>query len=35
MPSQLEAKIDPRRYFESAGTPRSDRAASRPVCVYL
>jgi MoaA/NifB/PqqE/SkfB family radical SAM enzyme len=35
MPSRLEAKIDPRRYFESAGQPRGDRAASRPVCVYL
>jgi MoaA/NifB/PqqE/SkfB family radical SAM enzyme len=35
MQSQLEAKIDPRRYFESAGKPHSNRATSRPVCVYL
>ena len=31
----LRARIDPRRYFESVGSARSDSAASRPVCVYL
>src|SRR5262245_11455463 len=35
MPSQLETRVDPRRYFESVGATRSDSAASRPVCVYL
>jgi MoaA/NifB/PqqE/SkfB family radical SAM enzyme len=37
MPAQSppEPKIDPGRYFESAGQRRSERAARRPVCVYL
>src|SRR5262245_62096062 len=35
MQSQLETRVDPRRYFESVGTTRSDSAATRPVCVYL
>src|SRR5712671_7671902 len=28
-------RVDPRRYFESVGKPRSNAAAERPVCVYL
>ena len=32
--SQPEKKIDPRRYFESAGNSRSSTLA-KPVCVYL
>ena len=28
-------KVDPRRYFESVGKPRADRAERLPVCVYL
>ena len=35
MQSLPETRIDPRRYFESAGETRSDSAARRPVCVYL
>ncbi len=35
MQSPPEDKVDPRRYFESAGEQRSERAARRPVCVYL
>ena len=35
MQSRHEAKVDPRRYFESVGATRSDSAPSRPVCVYL
>ena len=34
-PSQPEAKVDPRRYFESVGERRGDTATRRPVCVYL
>ena len=33
--SQLETKVDPRRYFESAEKSRNEHAARRPVCVYL
>src|SRR6202521_4394521 len=33
--SRPETELDPRRYFESIAKPRSDSAASRPVCVYL
>src|SRR3979411_1788625 len=33
--SQLETKVDPRRYFESADKRRTDHAARQPVCVYL
>src|SRR5882757_8115718 len=33
--SRPETELDPRRYFESAGKPRSDSVAGRPVCVYL
>ena len=28
-------KVDPRRYFESVGKARADRAERLPVCVYL
>jgi len=37
MPTQSppEAKVDPRRYFESVEGRRSDHAARQPVCVYL
>src|SRR5258708_23693728 len=35
MHSQRETVVDPQRYFESVAKPRSDNAASRPVCVYL
>jgi MoaA/NifB/PqqE/SkfB family radical SAM enzyme len=37
MPTQSpsEAKVDPRRYFESVGERRSNYAAREPVCVYL
>jgi MoaA/NifB/PqqE/SkfB family radical SAM enzyme len=35
-PRPLEqSKVDPRRYFESVGKPRADRAERLPVCVYL
>jgi MoaA/NifB/PqqE/SkfB family radical SAM enzyme len=33
--SRPETELDPRRYFESVGKPRSNAAADRPVCVYL
>ncbi len=33
--SRPEKKIDPRRYFESAGNPRSTSTLAKPVCVYL
>ena len=33
--SQLETKVDPRRYFESAEKRRNEHAARQPVCVYL
>src|SRR6202521_5403061 len=33
--SRPESELDPRRYFESVAKPRTDSAASRPVCVYL
>jgi MoaA/NifB/PqqE/SkfB family radical SAM enzyme len=33
--SQLETKVDPRRYFESVEKGRSEHAARQPVCVYL
>jgi MoaA/NifB/PqqE/SkfB family radical SAM enzyme len=35
MQSQLETKVDPRRYFEGVGATRNDSVPSRPVCVYL
>jgi MoaA/NifB/PqqE/SkfB family radical SAM enzyme len=35
MQSPPEAKVDPRRYFESVGATRSANATKRPVCVYL
>src|SRR5262245_944803 len=37
MPTQSppEAKVDPRRYFESVGERRTKYAARQPVCVYL
>jgi MoaA/NifB/PqqE/SkfB family radical SAM enzyme len=34
-PSPPEARIDPRRYFESVGEARTDAAERLPVCVYL
>jgi MoaA/NifB/PqqE/SkfB family radical SAM enzyme len=33
--SRPDAKVDPRRYFESVGKRRSDSAERQPVCVYL
>jgi MoaA/NifB/PqqE/SkfB family radical SAM enzyme len=33
--SRPESRIDPRRYFESAGDGRSARTEALPVCVYL
>ena len=35
MPSPPDLKLDPRRYFESAGEGRSANAQRLPVCVYL
>ena len=35
MRSPPEANADPRRYFESVGEQRGDRATRQPVCVYL
>ncbi len=35
MRSPPEASLDPRRYFESVGKQRRDRATREPVCVYL
>jgi MoaA/NifB/PqqE/SkfB family radical SAM enzyme len=37
MPTQSpsDAKVDPRRYFESVGERRTNYAARQPVCVYL
>jgi MoaA/NifB/PqqE/SkfB family radical SAM enzyme len=35
MPTLSPPKVDPRRYFESVGQSRADRAERLPVCVYL
>src|SRR5262245_7362150 len=35
MQSPLEAKVNPRRYFENVGASRTANATTRPVCVYL
>jgi len=35
MPSQPDLKVDPRRYFESVGKRRGEKAERLPVCVYL
>jgi MoaA/NifB/PqqE/SkfB family radical SAM enzyme len=35
MQSRPEPNVDPGRYFERAGERRGERAARRPVCVYL
>ena len=32
---QLDRKIDPRRYFESASSARTGNALRKPVCLYL
>src|SRR5712691_4295376 len=35
MSSPLDAKVDPRRYFESVDRRRGEKAERLPVCVYL